>query len=90
MFFTCLKAQFFSKLYDSRVLRKQTLLTICSERLRQTVSGRTVPNVLSIWTDEIKLCPSLSKGAFVTAYEELLVTLCLFPEAVKNIKKPKL
>lgn len=44
----------------------------------------------SIWSYEIKLCPSLSTGAFVTAYETLMVVLHLFPEAVKNVKKPKL
>lgn len=44
----------------------------------------------SIWSYEIKLGPSLSTGAFLTAYEALMVVLCLFPKAVKNIKKPKL
>lgn len=44
----------------------------------------------SIWTDEIKFCPSLSQGVFVIAYEALRLLLSLFPQAMKNIKTPKL
>lgn len=64
------------------------MLTICSERLRETASGGLYQTCWSTWTDEIKLFLYLKEGVIVTDYEALMVVL--FNEAVKNIKKRKL